>query len=109
MGTVKGKIKPIKDKVIIYNMHFGEQTSSGGIFLLNDDGKETGIKPRWGQIFAKGPENKDEYEVGDWVLVEHGRWTRGINFQENEDSDSVVIRMVDNDCILMWSKEKPEE
>ena len=108
MATVKGVLRPIKDKVIVHNMHFGEQKSSGGIVILGDDGKDRGIYPRWGQVYAKGPSNKEPFEVGDWILVEHGRWTRGIEYQSPTDNDSTVIRMVDNNCVLMWSKEKPQ-
>ncbi len=107
MSTVKGKLRPLKDKVIVYNMHFGEQRSSGGIVILGDDGKDRGIYPRWGQVYAVGPEHNEEFNVGDWILVEHGRWTRGIEYSEVEDSESITIRMVDNKCILMWAKEKP--
>jgi len=107
MATVKGKLTPLRDKVIVYNMHFGEQRSSGGIVILGDDGKDRGIYPRWGQVYAVGPEHNEEFTVGDWILVEHGRWTRGIEYSENDDLEPITIRMVDNNCILMWSKEKP--
>lgn len=106
MSKVKGRLRPLKDKVLVHNMHFGEQRSSGGIVILGDDGKDRGIYPRWGQVFAKGPENKEPFEVGHWILIEHGRWTRGITY-EQEDGEETVIRMVDNKCILMWAKEKP--
>jgi co-chaperonin GroES (HSP10) len=106
MGKVIGKLRPIKDKVIVHNMHFGDQSTSGGIIVLGDDGKDRGIYPRWGQVFAVGPEHKEEFGIGDWILLEHGRWTRGI-LLETEDKDETTIRMVDNKCILMWSKEKP--
>ena len=106
MSKVVGTLKPIRDRVIVHNMHFGEQRSSGGIVILGDDGKDRGIYPRWGQIFAKGPENKEPFQVGDWILVEHGRWTRGVTY-EMENGEETVIRMVDNNCILMWAKEKP--
>lgn len=108
MNVVKGKLVPLRDRVIVHNMHFGEQRSSGGIVILGDDGKDRGIYPRWGQVFAKGPENKEEFQVGDWILVEHGRWTRGISY-DNGDTEPTVIRMVDNNCILMWAKEKPND
>ena len=107
MATVKGTLRPIKDKVIVHNMHFGEQKSSGGIVVLGDDGKDRGIYPRWGQIFAVGPEHKEDFAAGDWVLIEHGRWTRGIEL-ELENGEETTIRMVDNKCILLWAKEKPE-
>lgn len=109
MSKINGTIKPIKDRVIVSDMYFGEQTTKGGLVLLNDDGKETGIKPRWGRVYAKGPENHDPYQVGDWVLIEHGRWTRGITIENETDENGMIIRMIDNDCILMWSDEKPED
>lgn len=108
MSIVKGKLRPLKNKVIVHNMHFGEQRTSGGLIILGDDGKDRGIYPRWGQVYAKGEENTDDYQVGDWILVEHGRWTRGIELEDSESNDPFTIRMVDTNCILMWSKEKPE-
>lgn len=106
MATVKGTLKPIRDKVIVHNMNFGEQKSAGGILVLGDDGKDRGIYPRWGQVFAVGPEHKEVFTVGDWILMEHGRWTRGVTL-ELENKEETTIRMVDNKCILMWAKEKP--
>lgn len=108
MNIVKGKLRPLKNKVIVHNMHFGEQRTSGGLIVLGDDGKDRGIYPRWGQVYAKGDENNDEYQVGDWILIEHGRWTRGIEFEEDNINSPITIRMVDTNCILMWAKEKPE-
>ena len=43
----------------------------------------------------KGPTNEDEYEVGDWVLVQHGLLTRGVN-----------IPMVKKSLNLEWLKLK---
>ena len=102
---IKGKLSPIRNRVIVSNMHFGEQISRGGIILTDDNGSNRGIYPRWGQVHAKGPENQDEYTVGDWVLVEHGRWTRGVDMDEG--SCEVTLRMVEAESILGWSKEKP--
>ena len=104
---IKGNIRAIQDRVIVKNMYFGEQTTKGGIILGSDDGKTRGIYPRWGQVHSKGPLNKDPYEVGDWILVEHGRWTRGINI--DNDGDEFEMRMVDTETILAYSAEKPDE
>lgn len=104
---IKGKLSPIRNRVIVSNMHFGEQISRGGIILTDDNGSNRGIYPRWGQVHAKGPENQDEYTVGDWVLVEHGRWTRGVDMDEG--SGEVTLRMVEAESILGWSKEKPND
>lgn len=104
---IKGTIRPLRDKVIIHNMNFGEQITASGIYIPTDNGKEHGVKPRWGQVFAKGPDNDDPYSVGDWVLVEHGRWTRGSEY-ETTDGTIHTIRMIDNNAVLMWSDIDPE-
>lgn len=107
MAIVKGTLKPLHDKVIVHNMNFGEQRTSGGLVILGDDGKDRGIYPRWCQVFAKGPDNKERYDVGDWLLIEHGRWTRGIELDTGE-KEPITIRMIENKSVIMWDKEKPE-
>jgi co-chaperonin GroES (HSP10) len=104
--AVKGTIKPLHDKVLVADMNFGEQRSSGGIVMLGDDGKDHGIHPRWARVYAVGPDHKEEYNVGDWVLVEHGRWSRGI--EVDEDGDKLTIRLIDNNCVMLWDKEQPD-
>ena len=66
-----------------------------------------GIHPRWGKVIAKGHENTDDYEVGDWILVEHGRWTRGITLENSKGK--VVVRAVEAESVLGTSKEKPTD
>ena len=108
MAVVHGKLKPLHDKVLVTDMDFGEQRSLGGIVILEDDGKDRGIHPRWARVFAVGPEHKEDYNVGDWVLMEHGRWTRGIEY-DNGDPEPITIRMIDTKCVLLWDKEKPND
>ena len=98
-------VKPIRDGVIVEDMEFGEQRTYSGIIILDDDGRDFGIKPRWGRVHAVGPDQKD-IKRGEWVLVEHGRWTRGFNV-ETPDGESFVLRKVDNNAILLASDEKP--
>lgn len=96
--------KPKGDKVFVTDMNFREQVTENGIILMADDGKTVGVHPRWGKVHSKGPRNEDEFNVGDWILVEHGRWTRGWTLQ-----DGTVVRMIDNDAILAMSEDKPNE
>lgn len=103
---VKGKIVPLRDNVLISEMEFGMQKTKTGIILTSDDGKTSGIHPRWGKVWAVGPEQKD-VRVGDWILVEHGRWTRTIEF-ETED-EVLELRMVDTKAILASADEKPSD
>jgi len=107
MKTYNGNINPIHDRVIVSEMNFGEQKTSGGLILRSDDGETRGIYPRWGRVHSKGPENTDDYNVGDWILVEHGRWTRGVKIDDGNGEDT--LRMVEAESILGWSKDKPTD
>lgn len=102
---VKGKIVPLRDNVLVSEMDFGFEKTKSGIVLMSDDGKTQGIHPRWGKVWAIGPEQKD-IEIGEWVCVEHGRWTRTIEFET--ETETIELRMVDTKSILMTSEEKPE-
>jgi co-chaperonin GroES (HSP10) len=104
---VRGQVKPIRDNILVADMEFDVRTTASGIILQNDDGKTEGIRPRWGRVYAIGPE-QTSVKLDEWVLVEHGRWTRGIEV-ENEDGTITTIRRVDNDCILALSDEQPSE
>lgn len=107
MSVVKGKLIPVRDNVLISDMDFGEQKSKGGIVILSDDGKSEGVKSRWGKVWAIGAEQKD-VKVGEWILLEHGRWSRGITI-EHEDGTQTVIRRADIKAILAVADEKPSE
>lgn len=71
-------IKPLRDTVFVTDMDSGVRKTAGGVILLDDDMKEHGIRPRWGRVCAIGPEVED-VAVGDWLLLEHGRWTNRID------------------------------
>ena len=106
LNAIQGTPRAIGKRVLVTDMHFGEQTTKGGIILGNDDGKTRGIYPRWAKVYSKGPQNKDPYEVGEWILVEHGRWTRGMKVEAAEGE--IEVRMVEEDSILAYSDERPE-
>ena len=92
----------VKDHVLVAEMNFKGRSLSSGIILLNDDGKSQGIRPRWGCVYAVGPDQQD-VKPGDWICVAHGRWTRGV---EIEDADGVkTIRRIDPKDILLVSDE----
>jgi co-chaperonin GroES (HSP10) len=105
--AVKGKIYPIRNDIIITDMEFKEERTVAGLFIPSQDGKQEGIKPRWGKVFAIGPDQKD-VKVGEWIYVEHGRWTRGITMQDDDGND-YVIRKVDTDAILAIADERPSD
>lgn len=95
-------LKPLSDTIIVSEMHFGERLSQGGIILRNDDTKSVGIRPRWGKVYAVGPEQKD-VQVGQYIMIAHGRWTRGIKIEDEEGEQ--IIRKVDPNDVLLISDE----
>ena len=107
INTIKAKkVRAVGNRVLVTDMHFGEQKTASGLIISSDDGKERGIYPRWGKVYSKGPENNDEFEIGQWILIEHGRWTRGLNIETEEGE--ITVRMVEAESILAYSDEKPD-
>jgi len=100
------KIKPLHDSVIVSDMHFDERISHGGIVIPNDDMKDSGIRPRWAKVYAIGPEQK-ELKVGQYILVSHGRWTRGIKITDSDGEKTV--RKVDLNDILIVSDDPVQD
>ena len=98
-------IQAIKDHVIVRDMHFGERNLSSGVILLNDDEKTAGIRPRWARVYSVGPDQKD-VKPGQWVLIEHGRWTRGLTVDVK--GEEIVIRRADPKCIIFVSDTEPD-
>lgn len=107
MKAIASKIKPIKAHILVRDMNFAEQMTQSGIYIPSDDGKSEGVKPRWAKVFAIGPE-QNEVKVGEWVLLEHGRWTRGIEVEE-DDGTKFTIWRADPEGIMMSSDEKPAD
>lgn len=104
--AVKGTLRPLKDKVIVTDMNFGEGRTRSGIVLTSDDGKSSGLHPRWCRVLFVGEDQKD-IKVGQWLLMQHGRWTRGIKY-ETESGEEITIHMIDLEGVLLVSDEKPE-
>ena len=101
--TTTGKLIAIDDHIIVVDMDSEDEKIVNGIIIPSDRGDPRGVHSRWAQICAVGPKQED-VTVGEWVLVEHGRWTRGIKLE-----DGKVYRKVDSDNILLVSDERLSE
>ena len=99
-------LEPLRDAVIVSDMSFDMRQTSAGIVLLNDNGTGLGIRPRWAQVYAVGPEQLD-VRPGNWICVAHGRWTRGIEIDDN--GVKRTIRRIDPNDILLVSDEQPQD
>ena len=112
--TVENDITPLKKRVLVSDMHFGETKSKGGIILVDDDGTAEGIHPRWGKVYAVGRDQHD-VKVGEWVMVTHGRWSRAFKLKKKEVGSAgdigieLEVRMIDENDILLVSDEEPEQ
>lgn len=101
------QLQVLRDHVLVSDMNFkNERTLSSGIILGSDNGKNSGIRPRWGRVYAIGPNQRD-VQVGDYVLVAHGRWTRGIDIEDHTGVHT--IRRIDANDILLISDSEPTD
>lgn len=100
------KFHALGDHVVVESMSFDQRITSNGIILHSDNAKSEGIRPRWGKVYAIGPEQK-ELKVGQWVLVAHGRWTRGVDIEDPQGERT--IRRVDLDDIMAVSDEPVQD
>lgn len=97
-------LRALNDNVIVTDMQFRDRQLSSGIILPSDNGRAAGIRPRWGQVYAVGPDQQD-VRIGQWVCVAHGRWTRGLDIQDQQGKK--IIRRVDPKDILLVSDDMP--
>ena len=109
IGYNLDKFRAIHDRIVVKDLAVGDQVTKGGIIIPTDDAKERGIRARWAQVYSVGPEQKmlSAEDIGKWVLIDHGRWTRGIS--GTVDNEDIVIRMVDPKDVLAISDTKPQQ
>ena len=105
MHRVQGTITPLKKRVLVSHMHFGDVKTKGGIILMDDDGTAAGIHPRWAKVYAVGNQQED-VKVGQWLMIAHGRWSRA--FKVVKEGVELEVRMIDENDILLVSDEEPE-
>jgi len=101
-----GNLRALHDWILVSDMQFEARVTSSGILLPNDNGKGTGIRPRWGRVFAVGPKQHDVV-VGQWICVAHGRWTRGVDITQT--GEILTIRRIDPSDILLVSDDQPSD
>lgn len=100
-------IRPIKDRVLVVDMEFGEAKTKSGIILGDDDGKSEGVHARWAKVFKVGPEHT-HLKPGQYVLLDHGRWTRAIEVLV--DTKKNKLFMIDYPTgVLLVSDKKPKQ
>jgi len=100
--TKVDKLTFLHKDIIVSDMKFDQRITQGGIILMDDDKKSAGIRPRWAKIYGLGPEQNDpQLEIGKYILIAHGRWTRGITVETPLGEET--LRKVDSNDILLIS------
>lgn len=105
-AIIQGDLKATSSRILVTDMEFGEQKTDSGIVIASDDGKTRGIYPRWAKVSDIGSDVDCEFKAGDWICIEHGRWTRAV--KANGTDGVKDYRMVDADAVIMFSHEKPK-
>jgi len=104
--TKVNQLRALRDNILVAEMSFEQRKLQSGIILINDNGTTAGIRPRWGRVYAIGPDQKD-VKIGQWICVAHGRWTRGVDIEE--EGETITIRKIDPKDILLVSDDKPSD
>lgn len=81
-------LRPLQDNFLF---EFTNETAGGkfieksklGLILTNQNLGEQADKPRWGRVLSVGPRVVD-FEVGDLVLIEYGKWTVSTTFEDKK-------------------------
>lgn len=94
---------PLKDNIFVVDLEGRVQRTKAGIIIPDDNMKEHGIKPRWGKVWRVGPD-VSAVLPGEWVLVEHGRWTAKISLELADEK--VDVWKIDPAAILLVSSEE---
>ena len=103
----KIQVRPLSKDLLVINMDMGEQVTSGGIVILSDDGKAHGVKPRWAQVYKVGDQCEVDVKPGQWVLIEHGRWTRKIKIDDGEGEKE--FQKVEVTSVIAVADQRPND
>ena len=102
-------IDPLPNDILVHNMDTGEGTYGKSKIIISSSDKSAthGIRPRWAQIYKIGS-RVDYTKVGDWVLIDHGRWSYGRTVTHDDGSTSYVQK-ADPNGIMIVTEHEPED
>lgn len=100
------QIKAMKGKVLVTDLERGSRVVNG-IIIPDDNGKSEGIRPRWGRVYSIG-NDVTEISVGQWILIENGRWTRMLKVKEGDGTHTQLWGVEWPQSVMLVSDEDPE-
>ena len=101
------QLRAIKDTILAINGDFEDHITESGIIVKSTAGKNEGITPRWFEVLEVGPD-MDYLTPGQWVYVEYGRWTYGMELSDDRlpEGKGKVWRIDPKGCLAV-SDEAP--
>jgi hypothetical protein len=99
------KLRPLP-KNIFAVIEMGER-KIGSIVIRDDNGRDHGIRARWAKVWRVA-EDIDYVKPGQWILVEHGRWSMTITTKDDH-SNEFKFQKIDPNGIMCVSDEQPED
>lgn len=106
---ITGEIVPLDDDILVTDMETGVHVLASGLILGDDNGKSRGIRPRWCKVFRIG-KNVTDVKEGEWILMEHGRWTyrQVVEIEIDGETREIHLQKIDPEAIMVVTDEKPE-
>ena len=101
------QVRPLSQDILVCDMEMGEQVTASGIIINSDDGKAHGVKPRWARVYKIGDSCELDVNVGQWLLIAHGRWTRKIKIDDGESIKEV--QKIEISAVLAVSDSRPND
>ena len=101
------QVRPLSKDILVSDMDMGEQVTASGIVINSDDGKAHGVKPRWARVYKIGDSCELDVNVGQWLLIAHGRWTRKIKIDDGESIKEV--QKIEISAVLAVSDSRPND
>jgi hypothetical protein len=100
------KVRALPKDVLVIDMDMGEMKTLSGIVIQSDDGKAHGVKPRWAKVYKVGS-NVTDIQEGQWILIEHGRWTRKIKI--NDGDGEKEFQKVETKSVIAVADQRPND
>jgi co-chaperonin GroES (HSP10) len=101
------RVRPLSKDLLVINMDMGEQTTAAGIIIKSDDGKAHGVKPRWAEVYKVGTDCEINVKPGQWVLIEHGRWTRKMKIDDGDGEKE--FQKIEVKSVIAVADQKPND
>lgn len=94
------------------SLEIGEKKTKFGFIIPEEkmDARGEFVRPRWARVLFKA-DNVKNIEVGDWVLLSHGRWSSSIVMLKDGTQKKIwfISPKSIKEGLLAVSKTKPVE